>query len=79
MAPDFQVFLKRLDPSVEYDFRPISGGLVNITQRAKKTSASGTGRFPVHSSLILKHASPFIAALGEGAPFSQKRQVWKTL
>ncbi|KIW95677.1 uncharacterized protein Z519_04262 [Cladophialophora bantiana CBS 173.52] len=34
----------------------------------------GQGRFPGEKSLILKHAPPFIAGVGESAPMSQSRQ-----
>ncbi|EXJ66918.1 uncharacterized protein A1O5_10113 [Cladophialophora psammophila CBS 110553] len=34
----------------------------------------GRGRFPGEKSLILKHAPPFIAGIGESAPMSQSRQ-----
>ena len=77
MSFEFCAFLRELDPSSEYDFQSLSGGLVNLTQRATKTSPLGAGKFPNQASLILKYAPPFIAALGEEAPFSQKRQVWK--
>ncbi|KIW32440.1 uncharacterized protein PV07_03987 [Cladophialophora immunda] len=35
----------------------------------------GQGRFPGYGSLVLKHAPPFIAGVGESAPMSQGRQV----
>ena len=79
MSFDFHAWMKKLDPFVEYEFRPLSGGLVNVIQRAKKTSAPGTGKFPSHASLILKYAPSFVAAVGEGLPFSQKRQVLENL
>ena len=79
MPFDFSSFLHKLDPSTEYEFQSLSGGLVNLTQRATKTSPLGAGKFPAQASLILKYAPPFIAALGEEAPFSQKRQVWNPL
>jgi hypothetical protein len=36
----------------------------------------GHGRFPDQKTLILKHAPPFIAGVGEHAPMSQERQVY---
>ena len=79
MSFDFCAFLRKLDPSVEYEFQSLSGGLINLTQRATKTSHSDAGKFPAQASLVLKYAPPFIAAIGEEAPFSQKRQVLKPL
>ncbi len=85
MAFNFAAFLARIDPLQTYSFEPLTGGLVILTQRVTKTarlasSDTGTdsgsrGAFPTHSSLILKYAPPFIAAIGETAPFSQDRQV----
>jgi len=72
---DFRGFLARLEPSAEYQTRSLSGGLVNLTDRATRVSPRGGSRFPGHDSLILKHAPPFVAALGPPAPFSQRRQV----
>ncbi len=79
MAFDFAQFLQQIDPLDEYDIERLNGGLVNIAVRAKKyarsTSSDDPGLFPGHSSLILKYAPPYIAAVGESAPFSQYRQV----
>ncbi|PVI03062.1 hypothetical protein DM02DRAFT_652862 [Periconia macrospinosa] len=74
MSFDFCAFLCKLDPFVEYEFQSLSGGLINITVRATKTSHSDAGKFSGQGSLILKYAPPFIAAIGEEAPFSQTRQ-----
>src|ERR1700761_5864398 len=35
----------------------------------------GHGKFPGQKTLILKHAPPFIAGVGEDAPMPQDRQV----
>jgi hypothetical protein len=75
MLFDFEYFLSKLDPAQIYEVRPLTGGLVNVTVRAAKVSAHTGGLFPAHGSLILKYAPPFVAAIGESAPFSQDRQV----
>ena len=76
MSFDFQAFLSKIDPSQNYEFQSLPGGLVNVTARAKKISSSGGGLFPKYDKLILKYAPPFVATLGENAPFSQDRQVY---
>jgi hypothetical protein len=73
MLSVFESFLSKIDPSQKYEFQFLTGGLVNLTVRATKVSPSG-GIFPERKTLILKYAPPFIAALGESAPFSQDRQ-----
>jgi len=75
MSFNFRRFLTRIDPSAKYETCKLSGGLVNLIDRATRVSPRGASRFPDHDSLILKHAPPFVAALGESAPFSQDRQV----
>ncbi|KAK5633957.1 hypothetical protein RRF57_009671 [Xylaria bambusicola] len=52
----------------------VSGGLVNLTVRALKTTASDVGSFPRSRSLILKYAPPFVATIGPKVPFSSERQ-----
>jgi hypothetical protein len=74
MLFDFKSFLSKIDPSQKYEFQSLTGGLVNLTVRATKVSPFG-GIFPKRNTLILKYAPPFVAALGESAPFSQDRQV----
>ncbi|KAF8847051.1 hypothetical protein BDZ45DRAFT_733845 [Acephala macrosclerotiorum] len=74
MLFDFEPFLSKIDPSQKYEFQSLTGGLVNLTVRATKVSPSG-GIFPKHDTLILKYAPPFVATLGESAPFSQDRQL----
>ena len=75
MSFDFGAFLSKIDASQTYECQPLTGGLVNLTVRARKTSPSGGGIFPKHDTLILKNAPPFVATIGEDAPFSQDRQV----
>lgn len=75
MLFDFEPFLSKIDPSQKYELQTLTGGLVNVTVRASKVLPSGGGFFPKHGTLILKYAPPFVAALGESAPFSQDRQV----
>lgn len=88
---NFSSYLSGLDPSSTYHVDRLTGGVVNVTVRATKSSLplssetrsspsnvdlnGGQGRFPGHKTLILKHAPPFIAGVGESAPISQTRQV----
>ncbi len=74
MLYDFDTFLSKIDPSQNYELQPLTGGLVNVTVRATKVSGKSGGLFPEHGSLVLKYAPPFVAALGDSAPFSQDRQ-----
>lgn len=77
MLFDFASFLLKLDPSQSYTIKQLTGGVVNVTVRAVKSQATkaSAGRFPEHGTMILKYAPPYIAGLGESAPFSQARQV----
>lgn len=77
MLFDFASYLLRLDPSQSYTVTQLTGGVVNITVRAIKSPAThaNAGRFPDHRTIILKYAPPYIAGVGETAPFSQIRQV----
>lgn len=70
---DFNQYLSTLYPSHAFDIQPLTGGLVNHTVRAERTSKADRSDCP--ASLILKHAPPFVAAIGPDAPFSQHRQV----
>jgi hypothetical protein len=63
MSFSFQDYLVENTPSVKYEIEPVNGGIVNQTVRAKARS------------LILKHAPPFVAAVGPEAAFSPQRQV----
>ncbi|PMD30381.1 hypothetical protein L207DRAFT_641646 [Hyaloscypha variabilis F] len=78
MLFDFEPFLSKIDPFQKYEFQTLTGGLVNLTVRATKVSPSG-GIFPKQNTLILKYAPPFVAVLGESAPFSQDRQLIEAL
>lgn len=75
MAFDFAAYLSSIDSISSYEIEPLTGGLVNSTVRASKTSVVDVGVFPGRSSLVLKHAPPYIAAVGPEAPFSQDRQL----
>lgn len=74
---DFDKYLSHIDPINRYMITTLTGGRINITVRALKTRSSkvDAGRFPGHRSIVLKYAPPYIAKDGEGAPFSQFRQV----
>ncbi len=81
LAYDFRSFFEKHNPGVDYSFSRCSGGLVNLTVRAKRVDAlsraavsddSEEGSSP--RSFIVKYAPPYIAALGPSAPFSQHRQ-----
>ena len=75
----FRQYLATIDPNQTYAIKQLTGGLVNYTVRATKVLADGgdhrLSRFPGHDSIIIKHAPPFIAAIGEAAKFSPFRQV----
>lgn len=77
MLFDFASYLLRLDPSQSYTVTQLTGGVVNVTVRAIKSpeTHANVGRFPDHRTIILKYAPPYIAGVGETAPFSQIRQV----
>jgi hypothetical protein len=75
---DFKEYLRSICPEDEFEVSVLTGGLVNFTVRAHRTSAVGnTGPLTLrdHTSFILKHAPSYIATIGESAPFSQYRQV----
>jgi hypothetical protein len=76
MSYDFKAFLSSIDPSQTYECQLLTGGLVNITVRATKTSPPAQGTFPDYETMVLKYAPPYVAALGEATPFSQDRQVY---
>lgn len=72
---DPAAYLSMIDPGVRYSVKRLRGGFINFTFRATKaTNGHGTGRFPDHSSLILKYAPPYMAGIGVTAPAPQKRQ-----
>lgn len=74
---DFKSYLSNIDPVNEYKVTVLSGGRVNITVRATKTRPCTVSveRFPGRESIVLKYAPPYIAMDGQGATFSQFRQV----
>jgi hypothetical protein len=79
MEYDFASYLSKFDPSERYSIERLTGGLVNITVRATKEDVNPEAlhreRFTGRKSVILKYAPPYVAAVGESAPFSQQRQV----
>ncbi|KAG8694477.1 hypothetical protein FRC09_009825 [Ceratobasidium sp. 395] len=77
---DFVPILTALDPHHTYTTTPLAGGLVNLTSRIiitpKPDSEQHACLFRQASgSVVAKYAPPYIAAVGESAPFSQFRQV----
>lgn len=78
---DFEAYLKPICPGEQFRVTVLTGGLVNITVRAIRTSPTvetSLTNLRNESSFIMKYATPYIAALGESAPFSQFRQVQHT-
>ena|SRR6266536_2023925 len=78
----FRRYLATIDPHQTYTIEKLAGGFVNYTVRAIKVPAHDNDRlskFPGHTSIIIKHAPPFIAAIGEAAKLSPFRQVRLTL
>ena len=52
----------------------LNGGLINVTVRVIPPCGDDeVGRSP--RSVVIKYAPPFVAAIGEGAPFGTFRQV----
>ncbi|EEQ33073.1 conserved hypothetical protein [Microsporum canis CBS 113480] len=84
MSFDFDSYFKQLDPQNTWTVKRLTGGLVNLTVRASKSqneeslyvAAGKAGRFGNSQSLILKYAPPFVASVGEAAPFDQARQTF---
>ncbi|KAG8739391.1 hypothetical protein FRC12_016340 [Ceratobasidium sp. 428] len=77
---DFIPILASLDPHHTYTPTPLAGGLVNLTSRItiapKPDSEQHECLFRQASgSVVAKYAPPYVAAVGESAPFSQFRQV----
>jgi len=67
-----------LCPGEQFSISVLTGGLVNVTVRATRTSpALETSLESIRNkpSFILKYAPGYIAAIGDSAPFSQFRQV----
>lgn len=67
---DYPAYLASLYPNTTWEINRLTGGLVNSTVRATKTS--GTAEY---DSLILKHARPYIEIAGPDWQFSTERQV----
>ncbi len=75
MTFDFTPHLTALYSSTPYTTTALSGGLFNFTVRAHRTSPPPNSPSPqTPTTLILKHAPPYIATIGARAPFSQSRQ-----
>ncbi|DAA79707.1 TPA_exp: Uncharacterized protein A8136_0480 [Trichophyton benhamiae CBS 112371] len=82
MSFDFDSYFMQLDPLNSWTVKRLTGGLVNLTVRATKNkyagreneTASQPGQLEGCQSLILKYAPPFVASVGEAAPFDQIRQ-----
>lgn len=75
LAFDPTTYLFSLDPDVSYSATKLTGGFINLTFRATKTSGNnGKGRFPNYPSLIIKYATPYVAAIGKDAPMTLTRQ-----
>lgn len=70
-------YLGRLDPSQQYIIDILTGGMMNVTLRATKTTPTplSKGRFPNQQSLVMKYAPPFVAGVGEKLPITTFRQV----
>ena len=80
MSPpfDFKEYLAAICPEDQFDISRLTGGLVNFTVRACRTSVGGNTGPPAireEQSFILKQVPSYIATLGESAPLSQYRQV----
>ena len=58
-----------------WEITKLSGGLINITVRVtpRRRGDDGLGR-PDPRSVVIKYAPPFVAAMGDGAPFGTFRQ-----
>ena len=62
----------------EWEVTKLSGGLVNVVVRVTPRCGGGElGRNP--RSAIIKHVPPFVAGMGEDAPFGTFRQVRNVL
>ena len=71
---NYQAYLESLFPNTTWEVERLTGGLVNSTSRATKTS--GTAKY---ESLIIKHARPYIEVAGPEWAFSTERQVRNVL
>lgn len=72
---NYEPYLQSVYPSTTWTFEKLTGGIVNATLRATRTSSSTTS---APTSLIIKHARPYVAAIGPEFSFSTERQVRST-
>jgi hypothetical protein len=72
---DFESYLKVLDPHQTYNIEELAAGVCNVVIRAIKQDPSVKSCFPLHKTLILKHAKAYFLRLGPGSPMSLVRQV----
>lgn len=70
MDANYETYLQSMYPGSTWTTRKLTGGIVNSTLRATKTSGPDT----VPSSLVIKHARPYIESAGPDVFFSTKRQ-----
>jgi hypothetical protein len=75
-APEanYQAYLESVFPNTTWELERLTGGLVNATSRATRTSGTC-----VYNSLIIKHARPYIECAGPEWGFSTERQVAQRL
>ncbi|ORX97306.1 hypothetical protein K493DRAFT_329473 [Basidiobolus meristosporus CBS 931.73] len=66
---DYQSYLNSIFPNTTWSISRLAGGIVNFTFRATLTSGSAP-----YTSLILKHARPYIAFGGPEWEFTTERQ-----
>ncbi|KAK2810849.1 hypothetical protein FQN50_002672 [Emmonsiellopsis sp. PD_5] len=88
MSFNFDAYFRQDDPSETWSIQPLTGGIVNFTVRAVRSrigpsaasphdtgpALRGSGRFSGHETLVLKYAPPYVALIGEQAPFDRVRQ-----
>jgi hypothetical protein len=77
---DVEKFIFEIDPINDYEIVPLPGGRLNQTVRAVQilTEEMFPPFFGTHTSLIVKHAPPYIAEQGADTHLSQNRQVSPT-
>lgn len=68
--PNYQAYLQTVYPGTSWTVTRLTGGIVNATLRATKTSGDAGPE-----SLVIKHAKPYVEIAGPEASFSTKRQV----
>lgn len=68
--PDYPGYLTSVYPGTLWTVSRLTGGIVNSTLRAVKTSGNAGP-----DSLVIKHAHPYVEIAGPDAVFSTKRQV----